>query len=52
MSCLAAPDGHDGPAGCALLDHETFEVIGQCETDRRAISTWPTTLWWHINHTC
>jgi len=34
MSNLGGADGADGPGGVALIDHNTFEVIGAWETDR------------------
>jgi selenium-binding protein 1 len=50
MSCLGGADGHDGPGGVALLDHESFEVIGQFETAGRADQYLAYDVWWHINH--
>jgi len=47
MSCLGGAQGQDGPGGIALLDHNTFDVIGPWETDRG-----PQYLaydaWWHL----
>ncbi len=47
LSCLGAADGSDGPGGIALLDHDTFDVLGAWETDRG-----PQYLaydaWWHL----
>src|SRR6266545_3140976 len=34
MSALGGANGNDGPGGVALLDHDTFEVIGAWERDR------------------
>jgi selenium-binding protein 1 len=34
MSNLGGANGSDGPGGVALIDHDTFEVIGSWETDR------------------
>jgi methanethiol oxidase len=31
---LGGANGHDGPGGVALLDHDSFEVIGAWEGDR------------------
>jgi selenium-binding protein 1 len=33
VSCPEGADGNDGPGGMALLDHSTFEVTGQRETN-------------------
>ena len=47
LSCLGGAHGQDGPGGIALLDHNTFDVIGPWETDRG-----PQYLaydaWWHL----
>src|SRR3954447_3519202 len=47
MTCLGAGEGDGGPAGIALLDHSTFDVIGAWEKDRG-----PQYLgydaWWHL----
>jgi selenium-binding protein 1 len=47
LTCLGSADsngngdsGDDGPAGIALLDHDTFDVIRAWETDD---------AWWHLN---
>jgi selenium-binding protein 1 len=34
LSALGGANGNDGPAGIALLDHDTFDVIGPWEQDR------------------
>ena len=34
MSALGGADGNDGPGGVALLDHDTFDVVGAWELDR------------------
>ena len=34
MSALGGADGDEGPGGVALIDHDTFEVIGPWELDR------------------
>ena len=31
VSCLGGGNGTEGPGGVALLDHATFDVIGQFE---------------------
>jgi selenium-binding protein 1 len=36
MTCLGAAEGDGGPGGIALLDHNTFDVIGPWEKDRGA----------------
>ena len=48
VSALGAPDG-GGPGGIFLLDHETFDVKGQWETDRgpQELSY---DFWWHLNY--
>jgi selenium-binding protein 1 len=47
LSCLGGANGQDGPGGIALLDHNTFDVLGAWETDRG-----PQYLaydaWWHL----
>ncbi|HEY3684916.1 MAG TPA: selenium-binding protein SBP56-related protein [Streptosporangiaceae bacterium] len=49
LTCLGGADGADGPGGIALLDHDTFDVVGPWERDRG-----PQYLaydaWWHLNH--
>ncbi len=48
VSALGAPDG-GGPGGIFLLDHESFDVKGQWETDRgpQELSY---DFWWHLNY--
>ncbi|GAA1370058.1 selenium-binding protein SBP56-related protein [Catellatospora chokoriensis] len=48
MSALGGADG-DGPGGVALLDHETFDVIGAWEQDR-GDQYFAYDVWWHLNH--
>ncbi len=47
MTCLGAGEGEGGPGGIALLDHDTFDVLGAWERDRG-----PQYLaydaWWHL----
>lgn len=47
LSCLGAANSAEGPGGIALLDHNTFDVLGAWETDRG-----PQYLaydaWWHL----
>ena len=49
MSALGGPNGDDGPGGVALLDHDTFEVIGQWEQDRGA-QYFAYDVWWHLKY--
>ncbi|MGH9044574.1 MAG: selenium-binding protein SBP56-related protein [Acidimicrobiales bacterium] len=48
LTCLGGANGDEGPGGIALLDHNTFDVLGAWETDRG-----PQFLaydaWWHLN---
>jgi selenium-binding protein 1 len=49
LTALGGANGEDGPGGIALLDHNSFEVLGRWEVDRG-----PQYLaydaWWHIAH--
>ncbi|WP_275420970.1 selenium-binding protein SBP56-related protein [Catellatospora citrea] len=49
MSALGGADGDDGPGGVALLDHETFDVVGAWEQDR-GDQYLAYDVWWHLNH--
>jgi selenium-binding protein 1 len=49
MSALGGANGNDGPGGVALLDHETFDVIGAWEHDR-GDQFFAYDVWWHLNH--
>jgi selenium-binding protein 1 len=49
MSALGGANGNDGPAGIALLDHDTFNVIGAWEHDR-GDQYLGYDVWWHLNH--
>src|SRR5512133_2041828 len=40
---------HCGPGGIALLDHDTFDVIGAWELDR-GDQYFAYDGWWHLNH--
>ena len=42
MSAIGGANGNDGPGGVALLDHDTFDVVGPGSTTA-ATSTSPTT---------
>ncbi len=46
---LGGANGNDGPGGVALLDHDTFEVIGPWEADRGE-QCFGYDGWWHLNH--
>ena len=48
MSSLGGAND-DGPGGVALLDHDTFEVIGPWEKDRGA-QYFAYDVWWHLRH--
>jgi methanethiol oxidase len=47
ISCLGA-DREEGPGGIALLDHNSFEVLGAWEADRGG-QYLAYDFWWHIN---
>ena len=49
MSALGGPNGDDGPGGVALIDHDTFEVIGPWELDRGA-QFLAYDVWWHLQY--
>jgi selenium-binding protein 1 len=49
MSNLGGTADGDGPGGVALIDHETFEVIGPWELDR-GDQYYAYDVWWHIKH--
>ncbi|EUA22489.1 56kDa selenium binding family protein [Mycobacterium xenopi 3993] len=49
MSALGGADGNDGPGGVALIDHDTFEVIGPWEVDRGP-QFFAYDVWWHLRH--
>ena len=49
MSALGGPNGDDGPGGVALIDHDTFEVIGPWELDRGA-QFFAYDVWWHLGY--
>ncbi|ABK74613.1 selenium-binding protein SBP56-related protein [Mycolicibacterium smegmatis] len=46
MSALGGANGADGPGGVALIDHNTFEVIGPWEIDRGP-QLFAYDVWWH-----
>jgi selenium-binding protein 1 len=49
MGALGGANGNDGPGGIALLDHDTFDVIGAWEADRGDVYL-GYDLWWHLNY--
>jgi selenium-binding protein 1 len=49
MSALGGANGNDGPGGVALIDHDTFEVIGPWEQDRGE-QFFAYDVWWHLNY--
>ncbi|HEY7488713.1 MAG TPA: selenium-binding protein SBP56-related protein [Streptosporangiaceae bacterium] len=49
MSAIGGANGNDGPGGVALLDHETFDVVGAWELDR-GDQYFAYDVWWHLNH--
>jgi len=49
LTCLGGVDGADGPGGIALLDHDTFDVLGPWERDRGP-QHMAYDAWWHLNH--
>ncbi len=48
ISALGKPDG-SGPGGVFLLDHFSFEVLGQWEVDRGPQQL-AYDFWWHLGH--
>ena len=49
MSALGGRNGDDGPGGVALIDHDTFDVIGPWEVDRGA-QFLSYDMWWHLKY--
>jgi selenium-binding protein 1 len=49
MSALGGAEGNDGPGGVALLNHDTFDVIGPWELDRGE-QFFAYDVWWHLNY--
>src|SRR5215211_2721680 len=47
MSAMGGANGDDGPGGVALLDHDTFDVIGPWERDRGE-QRLAYDVWWHL----
>lgn len=48
ISALGSPDG-EGPGGVFLLDHFSFDVLGQWEVDRGP-QYLAYDFWWHLGH--
>jgi methanethiol oxidase len=49
MSALGGANSDEGPGGVALIDHDTFEVIGAWELDRGA-QFFAYDVWWHLQY--
>ena len=49
MFALGGANGNDGPGGIALLDHDTFDVVGAWELDH-GDQFFGYDGWWHLNH--
>jgi methanethiol oxidase len=49
LSAIGGANGNEGPGGIALLDHETFGVIGAWEADR-GDQYLAYDVWWHLGH--
>ncbi|MET9341767.1 selenium-binding protein SBP56-related protein [Nonomuraea sp. NPDC003804] len=49
VSALGGANGEEGPGGIAVLDHQSFEVLGRWEVDRGP-QYLAYDFWWHINH--
>ena len=48
VSALGSPEG-EGPGGVFLLDHDSFDVLGQWEVDRGP-QYLAYDFWWHLGH--
>jgi methanethiol oxidase len=48
LSNLGGANGDDGPGGIAVLDHDTFDVVGPWEQDR-GDQYLAYDFWWHLN---
>jgi selenium-binding protein 1 len=46
---LGGANGNDGPGGVALLDHDSFDVVGAWELDRGE-QYFAYDGWWHLHH--
>jgi selenium-binding protein 1 len=49
MSALGGADGRGGPGGVALIDHDTFEVLGPWEA-AHGEQFFAYDVWWHLDH--
>lgn len=49
LSALGGADGNEGPGGIAVLDHETFDVVGAWEADRGP-QYLAYDFWYHLGH--
>jgi methanethiol oxidase len=49
LSALGGANGNDGPGGVALLDHDTFDVVGPWEADR-GDQFFAYDVWWHLDY--
>ncbi|HWD46231.1 MAG TPA: selenium-binding protein SBP56-related protein [Actinomycetota bacterium] len=49
MSALGGANGDDGPGGVALLDHDSFDVVGAWEHDRGE-QFLAYDVWWHLDY--
>jgi methanethiol oxidase len=49
VSNLGGANGNDGPGGVALVDHDSFEVVGAWEHDRGE-QFLAYDVWWHLHH--
>ena len=49
MSAIGGANGNDGPGGVALLDHDSFDVVGAWEHDR-GDQYFAYDVWWHLNY--
>jgi methanethiol oxidase len=49
LSALGGANGNDGPGGVALLDHDSFDVVGAWEHDRGE-QYFAYDVWWHLDH--
>ncbi|ANZ25684.1 MULTISPECIES: selenium-binding protein SBP56-related protein [Rhodococcus] len=49
MSALGGADGAEGPGGVALLDHDTFDVVGAWEAEHGE-QFLAYDVWWHLKY--
>jgi methanethiol oxidase len=49
LSALGGANGDDGPGGVALLDHDSFDVVGPWEHDRGE-QFLAYDVWWHLDY--